>query len=128
MNFLAEKKEVAGRTVQKLQGAAQGGSVSTDTDTPMAVPGLDNSSLLGRKKDAVRRIDRFQPAGQTRSPPQASQTAPLEVAQAAAQPGAQAERVAQLISREVVSLRQTGADSLAVSLKLDAHTQNFSCN
>jgi hypothetical protein len=41
------------------------------------------------------------------------------------QAAAQVERVAQMVNQEVLSLRQSGASTLAVSLKVDAHTELF---
>jgi len=42
-------------------------------------------------------------------------------------PAAQVERVTRLVTQEVAMIKQSGANSLAVSLKIDPQTNSF-CN
>jgi hypothetical protein len=123
MKFAAQKNEIAGRAVQKLPTMAQIKDSSEDSSDKTDVK--SNSSLgkdLGREiSTLVPVIDLFPKSngsgaghiGLTDNPP------------AIDNPAAQVERVTRLVTQEVAMIKQSGANSLAVSLKIDPQTELF---
>jgi hypothetical protein len=118
MNFVAEKNETAGRTGQKVPRVASVGAapaVSEDKSAVKALPGL-----FGGKKeilDSGLAMDfSAKPVISGTEQSAARVSAPVPDLSPAA-------RVANLVNQEVLTIRQSGATSLAVSLKLDAHTE-----
>ncbi len=122
MKFAAEKNEIAGRTVQKLPDASAPDAFADDLIGKVNVK--SDSDLSGHSKDSFdpnllidvsansNVSDLMQ--GKLVEQPQSSDTA-----------AAQVERVAHLVNQEVLTVRQSGANSLAVSLKVDSHTELF---
>lgn len=122
MKFAAEKNEIAGRTVQKLPSASSSG-VSSASDAVKSTVTAD-TNLSGHKSDsfdASMLMNLSQKAEAIGTGPNAGlpEAAPVDNS------ATQAERVANLVSQEVVTIRQSGANSLAVSLKLDPKTELF---
>jgi hypothetical protein len=121
MKFGAQMNEFAGSSVQELPPGS-----------PVALlPGAPNDA--GPEAKTILPVDfssfkdsAFQWLASDPAPKTAMTPVPTANAEARSQPltGAlgQAER---LISREVVMVRQSGAEALAVSLKVDAHTSLF---
>ncbi|MDB6020535.1 MAG: hypothetical protein JWQ04_392, partial [Pedosphaera sp.] len=122
MKSAADKNEIAGRTVQKLPRAPRSEAVSTET-AAKPVAGLDADRSGGKQetldptlvKDAM-----VNPAALD-----VTQGRGVENSQPVDRSAAQAEHIAHLVDREVMMIRQSGATSLAVSLKLDPHTELF---
>jgi hypothetical protein len=121
MNIVARKNEVAGQAEQKLPlGAVSSASAVTGVEAP-AAPGQDSGrksldfSWKEASPETVALVNLTAKAAD--APASEAASAP-----AAASP---AERVEQMISREVVTIRQTGAQTLGVSLKVDDNTQLF---
>jgi hypothetical protein len=122
MKFVSEKNEIAGRTVQKLPD----GSASADTsDASIGTTGIKSDGDLPR-----RARDSFEPdltinfSGKNTSTDFALEKTSEKV-QAPDSAGSQVERLTHLIGQEVVTVRQSGASSLAVSLKVDSQTELF---
>jgi hypothetical protein len=127
MSSTSERNEIAGRTEQKLPPAAISAVSSADTGGPSSDGGA-KSSLAFAWHDApvepVSIIDLSSQAGAAVSPTgQITVDAPVHAASAAGT--APVERLEQMITREVLTIRQTGAETLGVSLKLDSNTQLF---
>ncbi|HWD18208.1 MAG TPA: hypothetical protein VHB20_02930 [Verrucomicrobiae bacterium] len=113
MKFQVEKNEIAGPVTQKLPttGSVSSAAVvaapasTAKLRVPVDFSGRDNSieqfTINNASKAAV---ETSAPAAPALSP---------------------ADRVEQLISREVVSFKSSGADHVGVALKIDAHTQLF---
>ncbi len=122
MKFAAEQNEIAGSEVQKLPTATGHGAVSPDSAgndgknpaprlvTAKAEPALPASAVNFSAKPVL--ADLQQPV----SAPDRTQSADRL---------AQIEHTANMVNREVVMMKQSGAESLAVSLKVDQHTELF---
>ncbi|HEV7927397.1 MAG TPA: hypothetical protein VGR14_18745 [Verrucomicrobiae bacterium] len=124
MSFPSERNEIAGRTEQKLP--PPGISAVSSADAGGSSPdGGAKSSLTFSWHDAPTEpltiVDLSAKAAApvfplaevaVDAPVQTSSTTPLE-------------RLEQMISREVVSVRQFGAQTLGVTLKLDVNTQLY---
>jgi hypothetical protein len=123
MKFVAQKNELAGRAVQKLPTMPQNKDSSDNSSDKIDVK--SNSSLgkePGREFSALVPVfDLFPKSngtgaghiGLTDNPP------------AIDNPAAQVERVTRLVTQEVAMIKQSGANSLAVSLKIDPQTELF---
>ncbi len=122
MKFVSEKNEIAGRAVQKLPDAPSADDFSSDLagkEDIKSDPNLprhtkdsfdpDSTISLSAKSGMIDLI----------------QDKTTEKVQAPDPAGSQVERVAHLVGQEVISVRQSGANSLAVSLKLDPQTELF---
>jgi hypothetical protein len=130
MKFSTEKNEIAGRAVQKLPGANS--TVSVDQDSAASAAGVEvqadgnpvavGAELSGRGKDsfdATPTMD-FSVKATAFSVEQGGGT---DNAQPVNNSAAQVERVAHLVNQEAIAVRQSGASSLSVSLKLDSQTE-----
>lgn len=122
MKFAAEKNEIAGRAVQKLPDASSQDDFSTDLALKADVK--SDPDFSGHAKDS------FDPNLLMNLSAKSSMTDLMqgnlpEKAPATDSAATQAERVAHLVTQEVVMVRQSGANSLAVSLKVDSHTELF---
>jgi hypothetical protein len=122
MKFAAEKNEIAGRTVQKLPDASAPDDFSDDLIGKVDVK--SDPDLSGHTKDS------FDPnllidVSANSSMTDALQGKLAEKTQSTDTAAAQVERVAHLVNQEVLMVRQSGANSLAVSLKVDSHTELF---
>jgi hypothetical protein len=124
MSLSSERNEIAGRTEQKLplaavsalSNAGSGGSSSDGgAKTPLSFSWRETPS------EPLAIIDLSAKAS---GPPAmvapATVDAPIRVSSPAP-----LERLEQIISREVITVRQTGAETLGVALRLDSNTQLF---
>ncbi|MGA2175608.1 MAG: hypothetical protein ABSH38_11565 [Verrucomicrobiota bacterium] len=118
MNFRAERNEIAGPTEQKLPPAAVGAVTAVNAGGSIgqrkAKPSLDFTWHDTPAQDLAM-ID----------PSAKAVLAARETGAASSPATGQLAQIEQLISREVVIIREKGADSLGVSLKVDANTQLF---
>lgn len=122
MKFAAEKNEIAGRTVQKLPGATLSDDSAADDTGKLA--GIADADPSGHKKDSFDLTSMMDLPGKTAAV-EVGQNTGLVATVPADNSAAQADRVAHLVNQEVLMIRQSGANSLAVSLKLDPHTELF---
>ena len=121
MKSTGQKTENAGRTVQKLPSTSASGNASSGSNGPSVPIGTTGS---GRKSDWGTFSGSFDLA----IPMATGELHDSASAGAAPAPGssaAQAERVANFVSQEALTIRLSGATSLAVSLKLDHQTELF---
>ncbi|HXC99377.1 MAG TPA: hypothetical protein VN048_08550 [Verrucomicrobiae bacterium] len=122
MKFTGQQNETAGRAVQKLPRTSSSGSLSSDSSDSSV--GQLATTGSGRKTEwtnlpGMADLTVQSATGELRE-------APTLVAGSAADSSAsQVERVAHLVTQEAMTLRQSGAASLAVSLKLDHQTELF---
>jgi hypothetical protein len=122
MKFAGAKNEVAGRAGQKLPDAPAADNspgdpigkadVKLNSDLPEhAKESFDPGSTVYLTQDSPMNHNFQQGIG--------------DKAQSTDTGATQIERVAHLVNQEVVMVRQSGANSLAVSLKVDSHTELF---
>jgi hypothetical protein len=120
MNYMAERDEIAGPTEQKLpsaalsaiNGANPGSGPAGGAKSPLTFSWHESQS-----QEVEIAVLSAKAAGQAApstdaAPADAPVTAPLD-------------RLEQMIFREAVAFRQAGAQTLGVTLKVDAHTQLF---
>jgi hypothetical protein len=122
MKSVAQKTEIAGGVVKKLPDAPAFEDSSSDSTSKVSAK--SDAGLTGDSKEA------FNPGLvlALAAHPSATDGTPDKLAeptQGSDKAAAQAERVAHLVNQEVVMIRQSGANSLAVSLKLDSQTELF---
>jgi hypothetical protein len=123
MKSAAEKNKIAGSTVQILPSTPSDGGASAEAGGRLQGQGMPRSAVRSQGDADTQPIINFQgkslpvgadapqvPSGQTLQVPDHS---------------AQLERTAELITREVVMVKQSGLNSLAVSLKPDSQTELF---
>ncbi len=120
MKFGTEKNEIAGPTAQKVPTAPFKDDLSTKSANDLMV-GSD-SDHSGHKPDSI------DSALVMNWPAKASEWnvdmgKGTGAAQSVDHSAIQAERVGHLVNQQVVMIRQSGANNLAVSLKLDPHTE-----
>jgi hypothetical protein len=122
MKFVAEKKEIAGGATQKVPTVT---SSKADAATVITTSAIDPVAAPGQKNgwsQAFVVLDWPNKQTEWTVPVAGGTTAaalPLD------RPSVQVERVAQMVSDQAMTFRQTGASNLAVSLKVDAHTEIF---
>ncbi len=122
MKSTAEKNEIAGRTVQKVPDASATADSSNDLAGKATVKAEPDLSKQAKEFFDPALLLQLSPGSSaTESRPEKS-AEPTHAADAAA---AQIERVAHLVKQEVIMVRQSGANSLAVSLKVDSHTELY---
>jgi hypothetical protein len=123
MKFTPEKDEIAGRTQQKLPRtpAVEKPSEGTDDNANGQAAGQDSRSKLEVPVaiHVISSAEKFSAVAAAASSdastsPQSTQTAPIQV-----------ERISRLVNQEAVMIKQSGATSLAVSLKVDSRTELF---
>ncbi|HEY3857460.1 MAG TPA: hypothetical protein VGO67_24000 [Verrucomicrobiae bacterium] len=122
MKFAGEKNDIAGSVVQKLPGAADK-QISSDNMSAKAKP-QSEPNLPKQLGDA------FFPGSLAYYSSNAAVTEGLigkghQFPQMMDSPASQVERVAHLVAQEVLTVRQSSATALAVSLKVDTHTELF---
>ena len=124
MSNLSDRNEIAGRMEQKLPPATISAVSSSDTGGPSPDGGAKSSlsfSWHDTPSEPLAIIElSAQPAGV--GAPVAEASAETVVRAASTAP---LEQLEHMISREVLSVRQAGAETLGVTLKLDANTQLF---
>ena len=121
MKSASQANEIAGSAAQKLPPSLQ---------TASEAPGADEAIPAVRASIPVDFSDLRQSTGQwmildSTAPMAAVPTLTANIAGASMPSAARIEQVEHLISREVVTIRQSGADALAVSLKVDSRTSLF---
>jgi hypothetical protein len=121
MKFVAEKKEIAGRATQKVPTVSLSRSPAVSALTTAAIDPVSGASNAKSGGQPVVVMD---------WPAKPSQwnvavTPGAVAASPETQPAAQVERVTQMISDQAATIRQSGANNLGVSLKVDAHTELF---
>jgi hypothetical protein len=124
MSFLSERNEIAGRTEQKLPPPAISAVTSASTGGPSPDSG-GKSSLAFSWHDAPSEplaIIELSAKAAVAAAPVAETLVDVPVRATSAAP---LERLEQMISREVVNVRQAGAQSLGVMVTLDSNTQLF---
>jgi hypothetical protein len=124
MSYLSDRNEIAGRMEQKLPPATISGVGSADTGGLSSDGGAKSSlsfSWHDTPSEPLAIIDlSAKPAGMAAPVTEASADTVVRAASTA-----RLEQLEQMISREVLSVRQSGAQTLGVTLKLDANTQLF---
>jgi hypothetical protein len=120
MNFTGEKNEIAGPAAQKVPGAPAKDAFAVQAANDLA--GASTSDHSGHQQDAT---DPSQIMGW---PAKAGELNAGAANGTGAAPSGDhaatvAERVGHLVSQQAVTIRQSGANNLAVSLKLDPHTE-----
>jgi hypothetical protein len=124
MSTNSERHEIAGHIEQKLPLAAISAAASAGTGDPSPDGGAKTPLPLSWQEapsEQLAIIDLSTQAGSQVAPAaQATVDAPVR---AASPPSL--DRLEQMISRESISVRQSGAETLGVALKLDSNTQLF---
>ena len=120
MKSEAEKNEIAGPAAQKVPTASLKEALSSKAANDLVAE--SDSDHSGHKQDSI------DSALVMNWPAKASEgNVDMGKGTGAAQfvdhSATQAERVGQLVNQQVVMIRQSGANDLAVSLKLDPHTE-----
>jgi hypothetical protein len=123
MKSAAEKNKIAGSTLQNLPSATTGGDTSVEAGGKLQGQGMPRPSARKQGDAELQPVINFEGK---------SATAQADVPQVHSGQGVQApdrtaqlERTAELVTREVVMVKQSGISSLAVSLKPDPHTELF---
>jgi hypothetical protein len=119
MNFAAQKNEFAGSAEQNLPLAQSASVPVVDTATDAAHKGAATSLDFFWRETPSEMISMVNLSAK---PAEASAAAPVSISAPMTTPAA---RLEQMISQEAVTIRQSGAQSLGVSLKLDDNTHLF---
>ncbi len=118
MNFSAERNEIAGQTEQKLPPGAVTGVTAVDGGGATGQRKAKSSLDLSWHDTPAQNLVITDPSAKGLTLGRDSEAASTPAT-------SQLARLEQLISNEVVSIREKGADSLGVSVKVDANTQLF---
>ena len=121
MKFSLQKNEIAGSTAQKLppDPLSAPAPVGQDEAIPSAKPQFP--TISSDPKDSAAQWMVLDTTAKSAPAPTLTTNAPG----GSAPISGRLEQVERMISREVVMVRQSGAEALAVSLKVDAHTSLF---
>jgi hypothetical protein len=122
MKSTAEQNETAGRAVQKLPRTSSNGSLSSDSGASST--GQLGTTGSGRKTEWTSLPGMADLTVQSATG-ELHDTSTLVAGSAADSSASQVERVSHLITQEAMVIRQSGAATLAVSLKLDHQTELF---
>ena len=124
MSLKPQRNEIAAKTEQKLPLAAVSAANSADTGGPSSDGGTQTPLAFSwheAPSEQLAIMDLSTKAGGLAGPvAESTMDAPVRVSSAVPM-----ERLEQMISREVMSVRQTGVQTLGVALKLDPNTQLF---
>ncbi len=120
MRSATEENEIAGSVLQKLPPPTEADDDSSEVAGTAKL--TSNFNLPGRKQEDSDLPSLVLTGG---SPGTASwtQTVAVDKAYTIDRPTIQIERTAQFVKQEVTKVKQSGAESLAVSFKLDSHTE-----
>jgi hypothetical protein len=118
MNNADTENDFAGLTAQKLPTGTDAVSASTNYAGKATVRSVAGSSSLANSTFGQVPLLNALVGG---APLHASQSGTATETQTALAPS-RVDQIEQMVTREALSIRQSGADSLAVSVKLDAHT------
>ena len=121
MKSVNEKIEIAGRTLQKLPYVSPGNDISADLTDKM--DSKSNGGNGGTKQEFSAPTPMMDFATKVIALPVEQGGGLNDVSKLDTQ--AQVDRIGRLVSQEVISIRQSGANVLAVSLKVDQHTELF---
>jgi hypothetical protein len=124
MNLAAEINETAGPTGQKLPPglvSATSGAATATAVEPSAKGAAKMSLEFSWRETPAEDVALVDISSKTAN---SLSTAPALAAAPSVAP-AQLDRLEQLISHQAATIRQSGADSMGVSLKLDANTELF---
>jgi hypothetical protein len=124
MSLSSESNEIAGRIEKKLPMEAVSAVGSADTGAPSLDGGAGTSLPFSWQETPSEQLAIIELSTKI-SGPAASVAASAVDAPVRVSSPAQVDRLEQMISREVMSVRQTGAQTLGVALKLDSNTQLF---
>ncbi len=124
MNFVAERNEIAGKVEQKLPPMAILTMSSADAGGPSPDGGAKPSPAISWHAAPAEDLAITDLCAKAACPPAPIEAAVVDVP-ARAPVAAPLQRLEQMVSREVMTVRQTGAQTLGVSLRLDADTQIF---
>jgi hypothetical protein len=124
MSFTSQRNEIAGRVEQKLPPPDISAVSSTGTGGPSSDGGAKSSLAFSWHEAPLETLPIIDLSGQTGSVVAPVAEAAVEAPVSAAST-APVERLERIISREVLTIRQSGAETLGVSLKLDSNTQLF---
>jgi hypothetical protein len=122
MKSTGQQNETAGRAVQKLPRTSSNGSLSSDSGASSA--GQLATTGSGRKTEWTG-VPGMADLTVQSATGELHDTPTLVAGSAADSSASQVERVSHLISQEAMVIRQSGAATLAVSLKLDHQTELF---
>jgi hypothetical protein len=122
MNFAAQRNENAGPTEQKLPPGSDS-AVMGIADGSASPQGRAKSSLNFSWRDAPSEELAVIDLSSETAAPALTAANSTGAAPAPSAPSVQVQRLEQLITREVVSIRQTGVETLGVLLKVDSKTQ-----
>ncbi len=120
MNSGAEKNEIAGPTAQKVPTPSLKDDLSTKSANDLMV-GSDSDHSAHKQDSIDSALVMNWPAKASEGNVDAGKG--TGAAQSVDHSATQAERVGHLVNQQVVMIRQSGANNLAVSLKLDPHTE-----
>jgi hypothetical protein len=123
MKYVAQKNEFAGRAVQKLPTMSPSRDSSDDSSDKIEVKSSSGlgSELRREFSTPVPAIDMSPKSNDSG----AGHVGLTDNAPTIDNPAAQVERVTRLVTQEAAMIRQSGANSLAVSLKIDPQTELF---
>ncbi len=127
MNLSSERNEIAGSVEQKLPHKAVTAISSTDSDASSADSGTKLPMPFEWREASSEPLPIVDVTAASFAAPSVSASAPAAAVEAAApvSSAATVERLEQMISREAVAVRQSGAHNLGVTLSLDSNTQLF---
>jgi hypothetical protein len=120
MKTASQKNEIAGSAAQKLPGGRIA-PAATGADEAIPVARMSLPVIFSDPRDSAAQWAMVDTTAQMGTAP----TLTANVAGVGAPSLGRLEQVERLISREVVMVRQSGADALAVSLKVDSRTSLF---
>jgi hypothetical protein len=119
MKFVNEKNEIAGRTMQKLPHAPESDDVSTGLAENAVIK--TDFGASGQKNDSSWSMAVLDSMAKAAALPAGHIEASDSISKVDSQ--AQVDRVARLVNQEVVTIRQSGASAMTVSLKVDSQTE-----
>jgi hypothetical protein len=120
MKFGTDQNEIAGPTAQKVPTTSLKSDLATKSANDLMVE--SDSDHSGHTQDSIdSALVMDWPAKASEGNVDAGKG--TGAAQSVDHSATQAERVGHLVSQQVVMIRQSGANNLAVSLKLDPHTE-----
>jgi hypothetical protein len=120
MKFGTEKNEIAGPAAQKVPTASLNEDLSTQSANDLMV-GSDSDHSEHKQDSIDSALVMNWPAAASGGNVEAGKG--TGAAQSVDHSAIQAERVGHLVNQQVVMIRQSGANNLAVSLKLDPRTE-----
>jgi hypothetical protein len=121
MKSASQKNEIAGSATQKLPPDRQTAAAAAGADEAIPAARIHTTPDFSNAKESAAQWMILDPAAKEAAAP----TLTANVADGSAPSSGRIDQVERMISREVVLVRQSGAEALAVSLKVDARTSLF---